>query len=165
MGFGPAGQLAAGYAGGVVLFNAQGQRLRLSPLKVEEVTGSVAFGAKGTLAAAYSGSNDSGVVLFDADPLSWCRKAAQTANRNFTLAEWTQYFPGTPYRRTVRSLPWPHDPSEAELKQAEAFEKEHPEESDARMISDDRRTPAGPDLWIKLLSSSHTSPDAVDRAY
>ena len=72
-----------------------------------------------------------GVVLFDADPASWLRKAGQTANRNFTRLEWTRYFPETPYRRTIRSLPWPHDLPEAERKQAEAFEKEHPEGSDA----------------------------------
>ena len=72
-----------------------------------------------------------GVVLFDADPASWRRKAGQTANRNFTWLEWTRYFPETSYRRTIRSLPWPHDLPEAERKQAEAFEKEHPEGSDA----------------------------------
>ena len=72
-----------------------------------------------------------GVVLFDADPASWLRKAGQTANRNFTRLEWTRYFPETSYRRTIRSLPWPHDLPEAERKQAEAFEKEHPEGSDA----------------------------------
>ena len=53
------------------------------------------------------------------------------ANRNFTRAEWTQYFPETPYRRTIRSLPWPHDLSDAERKRAEAFEKEHPEGDNA----------------------------------
>ena len=68
-------------------------------------------------------------MLFDADPASWLRKAGQTANRNFTRLEWVQYFPETPYRRTIRSLPWPHDLPEAERKQAEAFEKEHPEVS------------------------------------
>ena len=41
------------------------------------------------------------------------------------------YFPETSYRRTIRSLPWPHDLPEAERKQAEAFEKEYPEGSDA----------------------------------
>ena len=80
--------------------------------------------------AVVAGYND-GVVLFDADPASWLRKAAKTANRNFTRLEWTRYFPETSYRRTIRSLPWPHDLSEAERKQAEAFEKEHPEGSDA----------------------------------
>ena len=85
----------------------------------------MAFGPEG------NGGRRRGVVLFDADPASWLRKAGQTANRNFTRLEWTRYFPETPYRRTIRSLPWPHDLPEAERKQAEAFEKEHPEGSDA----------------------------------
>ena len=208
--------------GGVVLFDARGERLRPAPLEVKEgdVT-SVAFGPEGQIAAGYGGGRRrrrgalrrpgraaptraaggqggrcherglraggpdrrgiwrrrrrrrgalrrpgraaptraaggqggrcqerglraggpdrrgisrrrrGGVVLFDADPASWLRKAGQTANRNFTRLEWTRYFPETPYRRTIRSLPWPHDLPEAERKQAEAFEKEHPEGSDA----------------------------------
>jgi len=139
--FGPEGRIAAGYGvrfgdvgvGGVVLFDARGERLPPAPLKVKEgdVT-SVAFGPEGKIAAGYGVYGGSGgVVLFDADPASWLRKAGQTANRNFTRLEWTRYFPETLYRRTIRSLPWPHDLPEAERKQAEAFEKEHPEGSDA----------------------------------
>ncbi len=78
--FGPGGTLAAGYFraefggavnfdGGVVLFDAKGQRLRPTPLEVKEgsVT-SVAFGPGGALAAGYStgGGGGGGVVLFDA---------------------------------------------------------------------------------------------------
>ena len=140
MAFRPEGQIAAGYTvvgrsvGGVVLFDARGERLRPAPLEVKEgyVT-SVAFGPEGKVAAGYGDRvvGVGGVVLFDADPASWRRKAGQTANRNFTRLEWTRYFPETSYRRTIRSLPWPHDLPEAERKQAEAFEKEHPEGSDA----------------------------------
>ena len=71
------------------------------------------------------------MVLLDGDPASWRAKAGQVANRNFTREEWRQFFPDTPYRRTIRSFPWPHDLPEAERKQAEAWEKEHPEGSDA----------------------------------
>jgi len=132
--FGPEGKIAAGYArggGGVVLFDARGERLRPAPLEVKEGSvWSVAFGPEGKIAAGYLGGG-SGVVLFDTDPASWLRKAGQTASRNFTRLEWTRYFPETSYRRTIRSLPWPHDLPEAERKQAEAFEKQHPEGSDA----------------------------------
>jgi hypothetical protein len=135
--FGPEGKIAAGYTGGglggggVVLFNARGERLRPAPLEVKEgdVT-SVAFGPEGQIAAGF-GDRGGGVVLFDADPASWLRKAGQVANRNFTRLEWTQYFPETFYRRTIRSLPWPYDLPEAERKQAEAWEKEHPEGREA----------------------------------
>ena len=132
--FGPEDKIAAGYGvfgdgGGVVLFDARGQRLRPAPLLIKEGTvTSVAFGPDGTVAAGYSG----GVVLFDANSPSWRQQAGQIANRNFTWVEWTHYVPDkTPYRRTIRSLPWPPDLTERERKQAEAFEKEHPEGSDA----------------------------------
>ena len=72
-----------------------------------------------------------GVVLLDGDPASWRAKARQVANRNFTRGEWRQFFPDTPYRRTIRSFPWPHDLPEAERKQTEAWEKEHPVVRDA----------------------------------
>ena len=66
-------------------------------------------------------------MLFDADPASWRRKAALTANRNFTWDEWTQYFHETPYRRTIRSLPFPDPLPVKERQDAESFEKKHPE--------------------------------------
>jgi WD40 repeat protein len=131
--FGPEGKIAAGYDGGVVLFDARGERLRPTPLEVKEggVT-SVAFRPEGQIAAGYRRGGIGGVVLFDAaDPAWWQRKAGQVANRNFTWEEWRQFFPDTRYRRTIRSCTWPHDLPEAERKQAEAFEKEHPERSDA----------------------------------
>ena len=138
MAFGPEGQIAAGYrrprgGGGVVLFDARGERLRPAPLEVKEgyVT-SVAFGPEGGSPRDIGWRRrGGGVVLFDADPASWLRKAGQVANRNLTRDEWKRYFPDeTIYRRTIRSLPWPHDLPEAERIQAEAFEKEHPEGSD-----------------------------------
>jgi hypothetical protein len=129
--FGSGGTIAAGYSrndgSGVVLLNPKGERLRADPVEVKEggVT-SVAFGPGGTIAAGYSGVGVGGVVLLDGDPASWRAKAGQVANRNFTRGEWRQFFPDTPYRRTIRSFPWPHDLPEAERKQAEAWEKEHP---------------------------------------
>jgi hypothetical protein len=140
--FGPEGRIAAGYGdyrdgvgvGGVVLFDTRGERLRPAPLLVKEgEVSSVAFGPDGTIAAGYSRGPGSGggVVLLDGSPASWRAKLEHVANRNFTWEEWRQYFLDTPYRRTIRSLPWPYDLPEAERKQAEAFEKEHPEGSDA----------------------------------
>jgi hypothetical protein len=117
----------------VVLFDARGERLRPAPLEVKlgGVT-SVAFGPEGRLAAGYRrGGDDGGVVLFDADPDLWRRKAAQVANRNLTREEWKQFFPESLYHRTIRSRPWPHDLPEDERKQGEAWEREHPEENGA----------------------------------
>src|SRR5208337_1693444 len=64
------GKIAAGYGFygvGVVLFDARGERLRSTPLEVEEgEVNSVAFGPEGKIAAGYRGSGVGGVVLFDA---------------------------------------------------------------------------------------------------
>ena len=74
--FGPEGRIAAGYGvvgvvrgvGGVVLFDARGERLRPTPLEVKEGdVKSVAFGPEGKIAAGYRGGvGGGGVVLFDA---------------------------------------------------------------------------------------------------
>jgi WD40 repeat protein len=71
--FGPDGRIAAGYfvdsGGGVVVFDARGERVRPAPLEVKEgqVT-SVAFGPEGRIAAGYFGlgAPGGGVVVFDA---------------------------------------------------------------------------------------------------
>jgi len=72
-----------------------------------------------------------GVSLFDMDVGSWIEKAQHIANRNFTADEWDRHYPGEPYRRTIRSLPWPNDLPEDERKQAEALEKEQLEVREA----------------------------------
>ena len=60
-----------------------------------------------TLAALYGVFCVGGVVLCDVDPESWQQRAALIANRNFTWAEWRQYFPDTTYRATFPDLPVP----------------------------------------------------------
>jgi hypothetical protein len=78
--FGPEGQIAAGYpsfapggapgGGGVVVFDARGERVGPAPLAVEEGhVSSVAFGPEGRIAAGYHGGlgvGGGGVVVFDA---------------------------------------------------------------------------------------------------
>ena len=131
--FGPEGRIAAAYGVhggvggvGVVLFDARGERLRPAlEVKEGDVT-SVAFGPEGQIAAVYGVNGPGGgVVLFDADPSLWLRKAGQAANRNFTPLEWTHYFPETAYRRTIRSCP-SRISCPTKRKKAEAWEKEHP---------------------------------------
>ena len=66
----PEDRIAAGYGGGggVVLFDARGERLRTAPLQVKEGdVRSVTFGPEGKIAADISHVGDGdGVVLFDA---------------------------------------------------------------------------------------------------
>ncbi|WP_165253287.1 nSTAND1 domain-containing NTPase [Paludisphaera soli] len=133
--YGPGGALAAGYdgvggGGGVAVFDASGPRSRT--LVVEEgIVWGVAYVAGGALAAGYGDNGGGGVAVFDANPKSWLRSAGRMANRNLTLKEWAEYFPDQSYRRTVRSLPWPPDLSEAAKKKAAAWEESHPEDEDA----------------------------------
>ena len=129
--FDPQGRIAAGYyhgggvGGGVVVFDARGERLRPTPLEVKEGSvRSVAFDPQGRIAAGHHvvrGGVD--VVVFDGDPASWRQKVERVANRNFTWQEWTQYFPESPYHRTIRSRSWPADLSQAERARAEAAEQ------------------------------------------
>ena len=169
----PGGFIPGAIDSGVMVFDAELQQLRPEPLEVKEgdVT-SVAFGPDGRLAAGYfsterrAGGFAGGVVVFDAklpwlgpgrplrvaegrvvgrdeatgvsfverfdaDPASWKRKLGQVANRNLTRKECADYFPDRPYRRTIRSLPWPRDLPEDERSRAEAWEKDHPEEEGA----------------------------------
>jgi hypothetical protein len=136
----PDGYIAAGIlsslrrAGGLIVFDADGTRVLAEPLAVtgREIT-SVRLATDGRIAAGLSadsraGTND-GLAIFDIDINSWKRKAVRTANRNFTRSEWMQFFPEIPYRRTSRSLPWPHDLPEGsiERKAAEAYELDHPD--------------------------------------
>ena len=68
-----------------------------------------------TVAAGYGGASVGGVVLWDVDLSSWQGLAGTIANRNFTRAEWRQYFPPEkPYRPTFPDLAVPpEDPASA----------------------------------------------------
>lgn len=64
---------------------------------------SIAFSRDGKTIA--SGGYDTYVVLWDMDPESWIRKSCGRVRRNFTSAEWAQYFPGEKYRSTCPEWP------------------------------------------------------------
>jgi WD40 repeat protein len=104
-----------GPSGGVVLWDvAYRQRLGLAPLVVGQGgVYQVAFDKTGTtLAAGFMSSTKNspwGVVLFALDPVQWVPLARRVANRNLTRAEWRQYLPDEPYRRTFKDLPEPAD--------------------------------------------------------
>src|SRR5262249_28785479 len=126
--------------GGVVLWDVVGRkRLVDDPLDVKEgYVESVAFSPDGKTLAARVSDNTGGddprrgqVVAWGVQLKSWLRIAGWIANRNFTRDEWRQCFPDEPYRRTIRTRPWPSDLTEAERKQAEARENEHSDSKDA----------------------------------
>jgi hypothetical protein len=64
---------------------------------------SVAFSPDGKTLA--SGSWDVSIILWDVEPESWAENACQRASRNFTRAEWEQYFPNEEYRKTCEQWP------------------------------------------------------------
>ncbi len=121
--FSPDGKtIAAGYGefggdgvSGVVVWDvAARQRLVGDPFHVKEggVSG-VALSPDGkTIAAGYGKfGGGGGVVVWDVNLKSWQRIAGQIANRNFTRAEWRQFFPDEPYRATFPDLPVPPEVS------------------------------------------------------
>jgi len=63
---------------------------------------SVAFSPDGK--TLVSGGRE-GIIVWDMNPLSWVQRTCQRVGRNFTLAEWAQYFPGEEYRKTCEQWP------------------------------------------------------------
>jgi WD40 repeat protein len=57
--------------------------------------------------ALASGSWDNAIMLWDVDPAAWRARACDIVGRNFTAAEWAQYFPEETYRSTCPQWPAP----------------------------------------------------------
>jgi WD40 repeat protein len=128
--FSPDGKtLATGYKGGtdgvpsgVILWDVTTRERFGPPLRLAEGQPyAVEYCGDGKVLSV---GHTRGVSLFDMDVGSWLEKAQRIANRNFTGDEWDRHYPGEPYHRTIRSLPWPNDLSEDDRKRAEALEKE-----------------------------------------
>ena len=63
---------------------------------------SVAFSPDGKILV--SGGRE-GIIVWDMNPLSWVQKTCKRVGRNFTQAEWAQYFPDEEYRKTCEQWP------------------------------------------------------------
>jgi WD40 repeat protein/energy-coupling factor transporter ATP-binding protein EcfA2 len=107
--FSPDGKILASgsYDKTIILWDVQTHERIGQPLSGH--TGAVydiAFSPDGKILA--SGSIDKNILLWDADAQSWLAKTCQRASRNFTRAEWTQYFGDKEYRKTCEQ--WPLEP-------------------------------------------------------
>ena len=98
--FSPDGEtLAAGSEDEVRLWDVPtGQPIGLSLTGQSGHIWNMAFHPDGhTLATSSRGGT---VYLWDVDVESWRRRACELAGRNFSQAEWAQYFPDVPYHKT-----------------------------------------------------------------
>jgi WD40 repeat protein len=73
------------------------------PLQNGSQVYSLAFNREGTLLASSGAMGQALVWNLEAD--AWQKIACGIAGRNFTQAEWAQYFPGEAYRKTCEGLP------------------------------------------------------------
>lgn len=103
--FSPDGKiLAAGYHdAGIILWDLASRQKLISQVIYKHVETSdsfpiynLAFSPDGK----YLASSSNEVILWDMDPASWANKACLIAGRNFTKAEWLQFFADEPYRST-----------------------------------------------------------------
>jgi len=119
----------AGVGGGVVVWDViAGERLVDAPLALGGApVRAVALSADGTSVAAVhsrnTGSTGGAFVLSNIGLDYWRTLAGQTVNRNFTRAEWRQFFHEEAYDRTFPGLPWPPDLQESERPTAGQSEK------------------------------------------
>jgi WD40 repeat protein len=91
----------------IILWDVTSHRSIGSPLVHVDIVSSVAFSPNGKTIA--SGIYDGSIVFLDLNLESWIKATCQRVGRNFTRAEWSQYFPNEEYRGTCPQ--WTLDPT------------------------------------------------------
>ena len=103
----PGGELLiSANSAGLYLWNEKtGEQVGESLIWYEDFTNQLTLSADGKMLAAVSGEK---IFLIELDPIALQNRACECAGRNFTQAEWQQYFPGEEYRVTCPQ--WPAGP-------------------------------------------------------
>ncbi len=102
--FSPDGKILASssWDNTIILWDVETRQPVGQPLK-GAVGGDVAFSPDGKTLA--SEGSLGGVNLWEVDPEWWMKRACEIAGRNFTRAEWAQYFSTDKYRKTCEQWP------------------------------------------------------------
>jgi len=100
---------SGGTDGNLILWDATTRRALGLPLKTQTTVYALAISPDGTRLASgrfvASNSEAAGLTVWDVSPEAWQASACQIAGRNFTRAEWAEYFPGEAYNKTCEGLP------------------------------------------------------------
>ncbi|MFN8574476.1 MAG: WD40 repeat domain-containing protein [Gemmatimonadaceae bacterium] len=111
--------IASGYFERIVLWDATTERPRAASLRVpnSEFVQDLVFGPDNRLVAVHG---DGQVTLWDFRPATLAERACKSVGRNFSLAEWREFFgEKAPYRRTCAQWPSGDDaPANAPLSSA-----------------------------------------------
>ena len=124
-----------------------------------EWVSSVAFSPDGKTLA--SGSADDTVILTNMDSQTWVDGSCQRVGRNFTLPEWTLYFPGERYRKTCEQWPLESEamptavvtPMAGVLPTTEAPVTEVPATATTIPNTYTEEFDANPDTWSSFMTS------------
>jgi WD40 repeat protein len=94
--------LASAGPDGIILWDTKEYQPIGQPFMSDVYISSIAFNTNGKILAS---SHDGTITLWSVVAQSWVETTCKRVGRNFTRAEWTQYFPSETYRITC--LQWP----------------------------------------------------------
>lgn len=89
-----------GWGQGISLWDMDQRRMLGDPLNWPGGVKTISKSPDGRYLASTTGDPEQPIILWEIDPLLWEQRACQIAGRNFSQAEWMEFFPGEEYRLT-----------------------------------------------------------------